>query len=77
MPQDLERYGSMYRYQQEDDDDMNETLHQRRRHGLFVLLVVACMSCVFLSYRVSSGSGTPCSTYIIWMPSCNREEYLE
>ncbi|ORZ20545.1 hypothetical protein BCR42DRAFT_409005 [Absidia repens] len=71
MPHDLERYGSMYRYQ---DDE--ESIHQSRRHALFMLLVVACMSCVFFSYRVSSGSGTPCSTYIIWMPSCNREEYM-
>ena len=48
---------------------------QRQRVILFAILVVVSMSCVFTSYIVSSASKPSCSDRIIWMPSCNREEY--
>lgn len=53
-----------------------DQLHQRRRLILFGILVIVSMICVFISYIVSSVSKPTCSDQIIWIPSCNREEYF-
>lgn len=49
---------------------------QRQRIILFAILVTLSMICVFISYLVSSVTKPSCSDRIIWMPNCNREEYL-
>jgi hypothetical protein len=48
---------------------------QRHRIVMFALLVFVSITCVFMSYLVSSVSKPACSDRIIWMPDCNREEY--
>lgn len=50
--------------------------HIARRHALFALLVMACIICVYMSYQVSSNGELPCSNYFVWIPSCNKEQYL-
>lgn len=50
--------------------------YQRRRRTLFILLVITCVTCVYLSYYISAKGEMPCSNYIFWIPYCDREEYL-
>lgn len=50
---------------------------QRQRVILFAVLIILSMICVCVSYLVSSVTKPTCSDRIIWMPNCNREEYLK
>jgi hypothetical protein len=49
---------------------------ERHRIVLFALLVMFSMMCVFISYLASSASKPICSDKIIYIPKCNKEEYL-
>lgn len=73
MPSDIENYSSIGN---NNDLSRAEQQQQRQRIVLFGILVIVSMICVFISYVVSSVSKPTCSDQIIWIPSCNREEYL-
>lgn len=73
MPYDIENYSSIRNH---DELSRGEQQQQRQRIVLFGILVIVSMICVFVSYVVSSVSKPTCSDQIIWVPSCNREEYL-
>jgi t-SNARE complex subunit (syntaxin) len=75
---DLENnYKSIARTTRGDNDTTILLIQQQQRQRilLFGILVIVSMFCVFISYLVSSVTKPTCSDRIIWMPSCNREEY--
>lgn len=61
-----------------NNSNNNQSIAERRqRIILFAILVVISMTCVFISYVVSSVTRPTCSDRIVWMPNCNREEYIQ
>lgn len=79
MPRhDIENYSSIGNNSNNNNNlSRVEEQQQRQRIVLFGILVIVSMICVFISYVVSSVSKPTCSDQIIWIPSCNREEYLD